>query len=231
MRRLFFARNDADFDFLEPGLFQPVMQIALGKTEPAVAVKFAGFVEVVLEQIENQNLSARLQNFVRSSDGVCRNFGVMQGLAQDHQVNAVRLNRRVLQIAEAEFQIFQSILFRLGRAERDDFFRVVHGDDFFRAARKQFAQQAFARAQIGDDERRQNPQQQMSERLPGAAWPINPVEASGDLVEINLRLLAAAGDDAFQIDLVVRLFRQFLRAADRELDEFAPARASTRAPR
>src|SRR5271170_8039437 len=132
------------------------MQIAFGKTKPAIAVKFTRLVEIVLEQIENQNLSVRLQNFVRGNNGGGGNLGMVQRLAQNHEVNAVRVNRRVLQIAEPEFQIFQAVLFRLGRAERDDFFRVVHGDDFFRAARKQFAQQAFARAQIGDDERRQN---------------------------------------------------------------------------
>lgn len=61
----------------------------------------------------------------------------------------------------------------------------------------------------------------MSERLPRTARSVDAVEASGDLIEINLRLFAAARDDALEIDLVVRMFRQFLRAANRELDEFA----------
>ena len=53
MRRLFLGGDDADFDFLESGGFEPAVQIALGETEPAVAVKFARLVEIVLEQIEN----------------------------------------------------------------------------------------------------------------------------------------------------------------------------------
>ena len=69
MRRLFLGGDDADFDLLETGGFEPAVQIALGKTQPAVAVKFARLVEVVLEQIENQNLPARLQNFVRGGNG------------------------------------------------------------------------------------------------------------------------------------------------------------------
>src|SRR5277367_5071947 len=68
----------------------------------------------------------------------------------------------------------------------------------------------------------------MSERLPRAARPVNAGKASGNLVEINLRLFAAAGDDAFQIDLVVRMFGQFLRAANRELDEFGGRAAGLR---
>src|SRR5271167_2324893 len=68
----------------------------------------------------------------------------------------------------------------------------------------------------------------MSERLPGTARPVDAVETSGDLVEINLRLFTAAGDDAFQINLVVRVFGQFLRAANRELDEFGGRAAGLR---
>ncbi len=99
---------------------------------------------------------------------------------------------------------------------------------FFCAARKQFAQQTFARTQVGDDERRQNPQKQMSERLPRAARPVDAIETSGDLIEINLRLFAAAIHDALEIDLVVRMFGQFLRAANRELDEFGGRAAGLR---
>ena len=148
----------------------------------------------------------------------------MQRLAQNHQVNAVRVNRRVLQIAQPELQIFQAVLLRLGCAKRHHLLRVIHGDDLFAAARQQFAQQAFACAQISHDQRRQNPQQQMPERLPGPARPIDAVEAPGNLVEIDLRLLAAAGEDAFEIDLVAAVFGQFLRAANGQLNEFAAPR-------
>src|SRR6202021_2709247 len=68
----------------------------------------------------------------------------------------------------------------------------------------------------------------MPERLPRAARAVNPVEAPGDLVEINLRLFPAAGDDAFQVDLVMGMVRQFVRAANRELDEFASGAAGLR---
>ncbi len=92
MRRLFLGGDDADFDFLEAGFFEPAMQIALGKSRPAVAVKLMRLLEVVLEQIEQQNLPARLQNLVRAANAPPAGFfGVMQRLAQDHEVNAVRL--------------------------------------------------------------------------------------------------------------------------------------------
>lgn len=53
MRRLFLSRDDADFYLLEARRFQPVMQIALGKAGPAVAVELLRLPEIVLQQIEN----------------------------------------------------------------------------------------------------------------------------------------------------------------------------------
>ena len=120
----------------------------------------------MLEQIENQNLPAGPQNFMRAADGAGRLLRVMQCLAQNHEVNAAGINRRVLQIAQPEFQIFQPVLLRLRRAERDNLFRIVHGDDLLAAPRQQFAQQTFARTKIGHDQRRQDAQQQMPKRLP-----------------------------------------------------------------
>ena len=61
----------------------------------------------------------------------------------------------------------------------------------------------------------------MSERLPRTARSVDAIKSSGDLVEINLRLFATAGEDALKIDLVAAVLWQFLCAADGELDEFA----------
>ena len=84
----------------------------------------------------------RLENVVGAANGLGRLLGVMQRLAEDHQVHALRFNRRVLQVAQPELQVLQVVLLRLGRAERDDLLRIVHGDDLLAAARQQFAQQA-----------------------------------------------------------------------------------------
>jgi len=78
----------------------------------------------------------------------------------------------------------------------------------FAATREAVRQQAFACAQIRHDERRQNPQEQMSERLPGAAGTVNAVETAGNLLKKDLRLFLAAGEDTFEIDLVAACFRR-----------------------
>jgi hypothetical protein len=53
------------------------------------------------------------------------------------------------------------------------------------------------------------------------ARPINAVEASGDLIEKNLRLFVPAGENALEIDPVAGAFGQFPGAADGEPDKFA----------
>src|ERR1051326_568691 len=60
----------------------------------------------------------------------------------------------------------------------------------------------------------------MPKGLPRPAWTIDAIKPACDLVEIKLRLLAAAIKDAFQIDLIARVLWQFLRASDGQLDEF-----------
>ncbi len=62
MGRLFFARDHADLDFPEAGVFQPAVQVAFRKAEPAVAVGFVRLLKAVLEQIKNQDLAARARS-------------------------------------------------------------------------------------------------------------------------------------------------------------------------
>src|ERR1043166_177448 len=164
MRRLFLAGDDIDLDLLEPRLLEPAMQVALGETEPAVAVQLAGAIEGVLREVEDEDLPVRLEDLVGGLDRFGRLFGVMQRLAEDREIDAVRFDRRILQIAEPELEVLQIVFLRLGGAERDDFFRVIDGDDFLATPREQLAEQSLPCAEVRDGERRKNAQQQMAER-------------------------------------------------------------------
>src|ERR1035437_9352621 len=116
-----------------------------------------------------------------------------------------------------ELKVLQVVLLRLARAEGHDLLGIIDRDDFPAPARQQLAQQTLARTEVRHHQWRQNTQQQVPKRLPGPARPVNPVEPSRDLVEIDLRLLAAAVEDSLQADLIARLLRQFPRAANRQL--------------
>jgi hypothetical protein len=93
------------------------VQVGFRKAEPAVAVKIVGLLELVPQQIQNHDLAARPQYLVGTGDALFGIGGVMEGLAQHHQINALRLDGRVFQVAQAEFQVLELVLFRLVGAE------------------------------------------------------------------------------------------------------------------
>src|SRR5881296_1832281 len=62
MRRLFLARHDANLDFFETRLFEPAVQIAFGKTQPAIPINLARLPEIVLEEVEHHDLAAAAQH-------------------------------------------------------------------------------------------------------------------------------------------------------------------------
>src|SRR4051794_15544560 len=110
----------------------------------------------------------------------------MQRLAEHSKVHGVGIDGRIFQIAQSKLQILNAIFFRFGFAETDNAFRIVDGDDLFRPAREQFAEQTFTGTEVGDDDGRNGAEEQLAERLPRTAWTIAAVETPGDLIEINL---------------------------------------------
>ena len=58
MRALFFARDDRDFDVLETGFFQKLVQLHFAEAEPVIGIKFARLFETMAEQIENHEAAA-----------------------------------------------------------------------------------------------------------------------------------------------------------------------------
>src|SRR5436190_8206254 len=144
MRWLLFFRNNTDFDLFEPGGFKPTMEIAGFETKPAVAVEFLRLFKIMFQQIENHDLPTRSKNLISADKRVTRSFGVMQRLAENNEIDALRRDRRCLQFAKPEFEIFQAVLFRFLRAESHHLLRIIDSDDMLGAASEQFAEQPFA---------------------------------------------------------------------------------------
>ena len=102
------------------------------------------------------------------------------------------IDGRRFEIAQAKFQVLKFIFAGLLGAVFDHLFRVIDRDDFFGATRQQLAEQTFARAKIGDNDRREHAQEQLPERLPRAARTVIAIKSPRHLIEIKLRLLRAA---------------------------------------
>ena len=171
MRRFFFPGYDADLDLPEAGILQPAMQIAFGKTEPAVAIGIARLFKAVLQQIQNQDLAPGAQQSMGCGNGGRRIFRVMQRLAQNQQ--GLRFPASIggfCRSPKPEFEIFQSVFPGLGRAKGHNLFGVVYGNHFFAAARQQFAQQPFPGTKIRDHQRRHDAQARDG-RIPARIGP------------------------------------------------------------
>ena len=81
---------------------------------------------------------------MRARNGFGRFGCMMKRLTENNQIGAVRIEGRVLEIAETKLKILEAVLLCLGRAERYDFFRIIDSDDAHATPGEQFAQQTLA---------------------------------------------------------------------------------------
>jgi hypothetical protein len=84
MRRLLLSSHNADFNPFEPGLFQPAMEIAFGKAQPAVAIELMSSLKLMPCQIQNYYLAAWFEQAISADDRAGGIFGVVQCLAENH---------------------------------------------------------------------------------------------------------------------------------------------------
>ena len=83
-----------------------------------------------------------------------RTRGMMKRLAEQRQINAFIVYRRVFDIAEPILKVLVSMFARKVSAEFDHLLRVVDGDDPFRISRQQLRNRSFARPEIRNDQSR-----------------------------------------------------------------------------
>ncbi len=103
-----------------------------------------------------------------------RVFRVVQGLAEDGEIQRLLLDRRILDVAEPVFQIRQAVLDGERLAELDHFRRKIHGDDLFGALGEQLGQGAFAGPEVGDHPVVEHLDERLGQRLPRTARARSP---------------------------------------------------------
>ena len=203
----------------KPARFEQLVEFQFAEPQPEVRVKLARLLEIVAEQVEDHHPPARLEDAVRRRHRPRRLAGVMERLAEDREVHAVRLDGRRLDVAQAVFEVGETVLARQRRAELDHLFRVVHRDDLPGRAREELGERALARAEVGDDHRRQQPQEHVRHALPRPARAIAAAEFARQPVEIFPRPVLALAQDEPQRDAVRRAFGDLLRAGRDDLPQ------------
>jgi UDP-N-acetylglucosamine 4,6-dehydratase (inverting) len=116
---------------------------------------------------------------------------------------------RILDVAEAVFEIGKIVLLRELRAELHHLLGVVDRDDPFGRSGEELGERAFTGAEVGNDHRRQEPQKRVRQSLPRTAGHIGAAEFSGEAVEILGRLVLPLAQREGHVSLVLHRFLQF----------------------
>ena len=196
------------------------MQVALGKAGPAVAVEFARLLKIVPEQVQDHDLAAGPEDFVGAADGRRRIFRMVQRLAEDDQIHTVRLHGRVLEVALAEFEVFQPVLAGLGRAEATIFSELSTAMTFL---------QRRASSSLSKPSPAPRSATTMGGKMRRSKWPKACQDRPGPYTRSkrpatwlkNTCACSRRVEHTFEVDLVAGVFGQFLGPADGQLDELA----------
>ena len=129
---------------------------------------------------------------------------MMQRLTENREVHRGVVDGWTLQITLPKLEVSQAIFLCLGLTELDDLIRVVDSNYLTAFSREQLAEQSFTGAEVGYDDFRHQPQEQLAKRLPRAAWAVDAVEPAGYAVEVNEILIFPALENPLQV-LAIRL--------------------------
>lgn len=199
--RLF--RDGGDFDFGEAGALEEGVEGALLEAEPDVGVEFAGFFEIVLVEVEDEELAAGFQNaegFLHGGLGV---LGVVQRLREDREIDGAVGERDLLDVAELVGEVFEAVFLGEFGADLDHARRVVDAPDLVGAAGEELRNETFASAEVGDVDGGGEAEGEMADGFPRAAGAVVFPEAAGDEVEILLLGATALLEDAVEVVAVL----------------------------
>src|SRR4029077_16060029 len=109
---------------------------------------------------------AFFQNTMGGGDGALGPDRMMQRLTQEREVDRVLVDRWILDVAQAVFEILETVALRQLCPELDHLRRVIDRDNFARFFGKQLRKSPLTRAKIGNRERREERDHRMRQGLP-----------------------------------------------------------------
>lgn len=95
------------------------MELDFAEAEPVIGVELAGALEAVAKKIEDNEAAAFAENAMGAGNGALGMDGVMQRLAENREIDSPFRDRRLLDVAEAIFEIHEAVLPRELRTELD----------------------------------------------------------------------------------------------------------------
>ncbi len=203
------AMHHVGLNFSETCLLEHLGEFCLGKAQPDIGIKFAGLLEVVAEEIQDGDATARLQDRVGGLEGAQWMASVVQGLAEDGQIDATWVERWVFEVAEAILKIGEAVFLGEFSPVGDHLFGVIDGIDLGSTLGEELGQGALAGPQICDDEGRQELDEGLAEGLPGATGDVVTAKFSRQGVKVCLSGLGTLAQDDTERGGVRPRFPQF----------------------
>lgn len=195
MGGLLFAVDDGAFTAGKAGGAEQGDEFGFGKTEPKVGVEFAGFLEVVAEEVEDGDASAGAENAEGFGEGAFGVGGVVEGLGEEGDVDARIVDGELFHVAEAVIEVGKAVFSCEIGAVFDHFFAAVDGDDALGTLGEELRDGALAGAEVGDDERGEELKEGFGESAPTAPGDVVAPELARKFIKIGANLVAAAGED------------------------------------
>src|SRR4029078_5976391 len=110
MGTLLFPENDAALNIPEAAFLEQLVQLHFTETKPMVSVKFTRFLESMTQEIENHQTASSFKKPARGVNGPLGLNGVVKGLAEDCEVDAVFSDRRIFNVTQPVLQVFEPML-------------------------------------------------------------------------------------------------------------------------
>ena len=131
-------------------------------------------------------------------DGDLRARRVVERLAEKSEIDRTGLDRRILDPAEAVFEIRVAVFAGDFGAVFNHLLRIVDRDDLLRPLGEKLGKGALTRAEIGDHERWHQFQERLTEGFPRASRAIGAAEFTREVVEVGAGLVAAFQEDELE---------------------------------
>ncbi len=148
-----FLGGGGDVEVLEAGFLEEGVEFAFFEAKPDVGVELAGFFESVRLEVEDEDLTAGLQNAVGFGDGFLWVLRVMQGLAEDGEIDGGVGQGDGLDVTEFVGEIGEAVFGGELGADLDHARGIVDTPDARGAAGEELGDEAFAGAEVGDGDR------------------------------------------------------------------------------
>jgi len=128
-----FFVDQVGLNVLEAGFLEEAFEFYFAETQPEIGVEFSCLFEAVLDEVEDGNAASGLEDAPGFGDGAAGMDGVVEGLAEEREIDGCVFDRDGFEVASPVFESLDALFLGEFGAVFDHFLGVIDGDDLFGA--------------------------------------------------------------------------------------------------